>query len=315
MSRQYDESIEGKFDYNGEWYSLIEDINSLEDLIEAMRIRELLVQCENQFEPDSGHPCFWMLRQQDEYIEEYLEKFGDFDKTIMNTNIAFLLKKYDMRMGELEQLLKISSGYISRTVKPSSDKKLSIDVVWKIAKIFDISLSDLLGTDLSIPKSNTDMVAKFLIKLCEQTKENIIEWESEGGVMTVLNDKYKEMGLVTEENEDKVVYHPQHLNPDYKWILTDDIFVCKNIDAKKGLAIISYSDADKEKLQGYDFIFVWSDKDGHHWEKAFYTVDDPFGTLKKHAAQLYKHVQVTELDAKVAPAVRGLIADYLKGGS
>lgn len=315
MSRQYDESIEGKFDYNGEWYSLIEDINSLEDLIEAMRIRELLVQCENQFEPDSGHPCFWMLRQQDEYIEEYLEKFGDFDKTIMNTNIAFLLKKYDMRMGELEQLLKISSGYISRTVKPSSDKKLSIDVVWKIAKIFNISLSDFLGTDLSIPKSNTDMVVKFLIKLCEQTKENIIEWESEGGVMTVLNDKYKEMGLVTEEDEDKVVYHPQHLNPDYKWILTDDIFVCKDIDSKKELVVIPYSATEKEKFQGYDFIFVWSDKDGHHWDKAFYTSDDPFETLKMHAAQLYKSVKETELDAKVAPAVRGLIADYLKGGS
>ena len=315
MSRQYDESIEGKFDYNGEWYSLIEDINSLEDLIEAMRIRELLVQCENQFEPDSGHPCFWMLRQQEEYIDEYLEKFGDFDKTILHNNIAFLLKKYDMRMGELEQLLKISSGYISRTAKPSSDKKLSIDVVWKIARIFGISLSDLLGNDLSIPSNNTDMVAKFLIKLCEQTKENIIEWESEGGVMTVLNDKYKEMGLVTEVSEDEVVYHPQHLNPDYKWVLTDDIFVCKSIDAKKGLAVIPYSAAEKEKFQGYDFIFVWSDKDGHHWEKAFYTSDDPFETLKKYAAQLYKSVQETELDAKVAPAVRGLIADYLKGGS
>jgi transcriptional regulator with XRE-family HTH domain len=315
MSRQYDESIEGKFDYNGEWYSLIEDINSLEDLIEAMRIRELLVQCENQFEPDSGHPCFWMLRQQEEYIDEYLEKFGDFDKTILHNNIAFLLKKYDMRMGELEQLLKISSGYISRTAKPSSDKKLSIDVVWKIARIFGISLSDFLGTYLSIPSNNTDMVAKFLIKLCEQTKENIIEWESEGGVMTILNDKYKEMGLVTEVSEDEVVYHPQHLNPDYKWVLTDDIFVCKNIDSKKGLAVIPYSAAEKEKFQGYDFIFVWSDKDGQHWEKAFYTSDDPFETLKKHAAQLYKSVQQTELDAKVAPAVRGLIADYLKGGS
>jgi transcriptional regulator with XRE-family HTH domain len=315
MSRQYDESIEGKFDYNGEWYSLIEDINSLEDLIEAMRIRELLVQCKNQFEPDSGHPCFWMLHQQEEYIDEYLEKFGDFDKTILHNNIAFLLKKYDMRMGELEQLLKISSGYISRTAKPSSDKKLSIDVVWKIARIFGISLSDLLGNDLSIPNNNTDMVAKFLIKLCEQTKENIIEWESEGGVMTVLNDKYKEMGLVTEVSEDEVVYHPQHLNPDYKWVLTDDIFVCKSIDAKKGLAVIPYSAAEKENFQGYDFIFVWSDKDGHHWEKAFYTSDDPFETLKKYATQLYKSVQETELDAKVAPAVRGLIADYLKGGS
>jgi transcriptional regulator with XRE-family HTH domain len=314
MSRQYDESIQGKFDYNGELYSLVEDINSLEDVVEAMRIREVLVQCENNFEPDSGHPCFWMLRQQEEYIKEYLEKFGDFDKTILLNNIAFLLKKYDMRMGELEQLLNISSGYISRTAKPSSDKRLSIDVVWKIAKIFDISLSDLLENELSIPKSNTDMVAKFLIKLCEQTKENIIEWESEGGVMIVLNDKYSEMGLISEENDDKVVYHPQHLNPDYKWILADDIFVCKNIDAKKGLAIIPYTDAEKGKYQGYDFIFVWSDEDGHHWEKAFYTSDDPLGTLIKHAAHLYKSIQETELDAKVTPTVRSLITDYLKGG-
>ena len=314
MSRQFDETIQEKFDYNGEWYSLVEDVNSLDDLIEAMRIRELLVQCENHFEPDSGHPCFWMLRQQEKYIEEYLEKIGDFDKAILLTNIAFLVKKYDMRIGELEQALKISSGYISRTAKPGSDKKLSIDVVWKIARLFDISLSDLLGNDLSIPKSNTDMVAKFLIRLCEQTKENIIEWESEGGVMIALNDKYKEMGLVTEEDDDEAVYHHQHLNPDYKWILSDDIFVCKNIDTKKGLAVIPYTDAEKKRLQGYDFIFIWSDEDGHHWEKAFYTSDDPLGSLKKYAAQLYKIVQETELDAKVTPTVRNLITDYLKGG-
>ena len=314
MSRQYDESIQGKFDYNGDWYSLVEDINSLEDLIEAMRIRELLVQCENRYEPDSGHPCFWMLRQQEEYIEEYLKKFEDFDKTILLTNINYLSKKNSLRLGELETLLGISAGYISRTAKPGSDKKLSIDVVWKIARIFDISLSDLLENDLSIPKSNTDMVAKFLMKLHEQTKENIIEWESEGGVMIVLNDKYKEMGLVTEE-DDEAVYHPQqHLNPDYKWILSDDIFVCKSIDAKKGLAVIPYTDAEKKRFQGYDFIFVWSDEDGHHWEKAFYSSDDPLGTIEKHAFQLYKSVQETELDAKVTPVVRNLITDYLKGG-
>ena len=68
------------------------------------------------------------------------------------------------------------------------------------------------------------MVAKFLIKLCEQTKENIIEWESEGGVMTVLNDKYKDMGLVTEVSEDEVVYHPQHLNPDTNALLMTSLF-------------------------------------------------------------------------------------------
>lgn len=101
------------------------------------------------------------------------------------------------------------------------------------------------------------MVAKFLIRLCEKTKENLIEWESEGGGVILLNDKYREMRLVTEESEDKVIFHPQHLNPDYKWILTDDILVCKNIDANKGLAIIPYTDVEKQQFQGYDFILLF----------------------------------------------------------
>ena len=45
-------------------------------------------------------------------------------------------------MGDLERLLGISAGYISRTVKENSSKKLSIDVVWKIAELFEISVQN-----------------------------------------------------------------------------------------------------------------------------------------------------------------------------
>jgi hypothetical protein len=313
MSRQFDESIQGKFDYNGEWYSLVEEINTTEDLLEAIHIKDLLLQCVNHFEPDSGHPCFWMLPQQEECIDEYLEKFRDFDKTILNSNIAFLLKKNDMRMGDLEQILKISSGYISRTSKPGSDKKLSIDIVWKIARIFSINLIDLLETDLTIPTSNTTLVSKFLMKLCDQTRENSIDWESHGGVVAELKEIYSKLGLVTEGSDPQAVYHPQHLNSEYRWILSDDIYVYKNIDAGRDLAIIPYT-TNNERYQGYDFIFIGSEGEDFYWEKAFYTSEDYTGTLKKQASRLYKSIKEMELDAKVAPRTRNLINKYLNGG-
>jgi len=313
LPRGYDNSNHGKFDYNGEWYSLIEEVNSAEDLIEALHIKEILIQCVNHFEPDSGHPCFWMLRQQEETIDEYLEKFRDFDKTILINNISFLLKKYDMRMGDLEQILKISSGYISRIAKPGSDKKLSIDIVWKIARVFTINLIDLLETDISIPMSNTDLISKFLVKLSEQTRENSIEWTVDGGGVAELNDSYLKLGLVTIDDENIAVYHPQHLNPEIQWNLANDIYVCRNIDTEKDLAVIPYTSKD-QRHQGFDFIFTWSEGDDYMWEKAFYTSDDYTGTLKKQASRLYKNIKETELDAKVTPKIRNLIDKYLNGG-
>lgn len=58
--------------------------------------------------------------------------------------------------------------------------------------------------------------------------------------MTVLNERYKQMGLVTEEQDETAVYHPNHLNQAYKWLLAKDIVYLECFEGKKDLAIVPY---------------------------------------------------------------------------
>lgn len=317
MPRQFDEYTSDKFELYGELHSLV-DPDNFEELMEALRLRELIQQAIDSTMHDEDDSRYSdILQTQENYIQEFLDRLGEFDNSHLINNISYITKKNGLRLGDLEKLLGVSAGYISRTAKENSSKKLSIDVVWRIARLFEVDIKALIETDLEIPNSNTEMLATFLSKLCRQTEENVIEWESNGGVVCVLNERYKTLGLITEE-DDQAVYHPDHLNPDLKWVLTDDIFVCKVINKDKQFVIIPFN---TEKIQrvNYDFIFVWTTKDTtspngkkHHWEKAFYTSDDRFEKLATCAEALYKIIQNQECDAKVSPSVRSFISGYLK---
>lgn len=58
-----------------------------------------------------------LLQRQEDYITGYIEFCGYFDNTTLANNIIYLVKKNNMYIGELEQLIGISTGYISRTIK------------------------------------------------------------------------------------------------------------------------------------------------------------------------------------------------------
>ncbi|MEA4972339.1 MAG: XRE family transcriptional regulator [Candidatus Metalachnospira sp.] len=317
MSRQYDDYMSDKFEVNGDRYQLV-DPTSFEELLEALEIKGIIeseISSLMHDEDSSGWAGF--LQEQEYYIQGYLESLGEFDNTTLINNINYLAKKNGLRFGDLENMLNLSAGYISRTTKENSKKKLSINVVWKIAQLFEVDLKSLIETDLEIPNSNTEMAIRFVDKLRQQTEENTIEWEPNGGVLRFLQERYTTLGLVTDE-DDVSVYHPEHLNTDLKWVLDNDIFACKGIDKDKELVVIPFKWDGKEEVF-FDFIFVWSsgesgltDSRNYHWEKAFYSEDDRYGNLRKHAAALYDAIQNQDCDAKVAPSVRNLITDYLK---
>ena len=117
MSRQFDEYMADKFEIYGELYSLVEPENTKE-LMEALEIKARIQDQINSLmhDEDSSGWCD-LLQQQEDYISEYIESLGDFDNTILAKNIVYLVKKNGMRVGELEEFLGISTGYISRTVK------------------------------------------------------------------------------------------------------------------------------------------------------------------------------------------------------
>ncbi len=314
MSRQYDEAMEGHFDLNGTEYVLVEPSN-MNELVQAFEVKSALETYISGFmhdEDSSGYVS--LLQEQEDYIREYADSLGEFDSTILSNNITFLTKKNGLKVGELESMLDISAGYISRTIKENSKKKMSIDTVWKIAQLFGIDIEALIATELWVPRTNTALLEKFIDCLYQETSTNIVTWECDGGIIHTLNKRYEQMGLLTEGRDGSVIYHPNHLNQSDQWNLSKDVMCVEHFEGGKDLVIIPHHMNTSEKLGGYDYIFVWNEEGSWHWEKVFYTSDDPFGSLRKKSDALYDLLESLEGDTKLSPKIHQLITNYIKGG-
>lgn len=317
MSRQFDEAMEGRFDIYGEEYRLVEPEN-IDELIRALEVKAALETYLSGLmhdEEPGGYDD--LLQEQEGYIKEYIDSLGEYDNSHLISNINYFLRKLNLRMGELEQLIGVSAGYISRTAKENSAKKLSIDVVWKIARLFEIDIRTLIEADLMIPNSNAKLVTQFLDKLCKQTARNDIKWENRGGAVCYLSDTLRNTEVFTEEENGKVVYHANdHMNPDYKFVLADDVYTCASIVDGKEFAMIGFGIDGKKDSYFFDFVFLTpmmiKGKPGYIVEKAFYSSDDRFRVIENKGEELVHLVQSQEMDAEISPEVRSIIADYLK---
>ncbi len=311
MSRKFDEYMTDKFKIDGERYSLVEPENTKE-LMVALEIKARIQdQINNQYDEDSSDGCD-LLQQQEDYISEYIESLGEFDNTTLANNVVYLLRKNSMRVGELEKILGISTGYISRTIKKDSKKKMSIDIVWKIARLFDTDIRTLTETSMWVSHANTDLLVKFLDKLYKDTKDNYLTWENDGGVMALLDERYEKAGIITMEADEKCVYHPRHMNQEYKWVLYKDIVYIECFDKERDLVIIPFGKDGNGNFISYDFLFIWEDGNDICWQKVFYTSDDPFGRLFDGANKLYELIEASEEDAKLSPNIYRFITQYVE---
>lgn len=313
MSRQFDEYMADRFEINGELYTMVEPTN-FEELKAALKTKDIL-QCQYDslmHDDDSKDSWLSLLQEQEEYINQYIENIGDFDNRYLVSNINYLAKSNDLRIGDVEKLLGLSAGYISRTAKENSGKKLSVDVVWKLSKLFNISIKSLLETDLRVPYKRTEMIKRFLAKLYKKTVEDKITWSNQGGFVCQLDNKYVEMGLITENEDGPAIYNSDCLNPEIKWELINDIYALRGFDASKDLVIISVQYPNSETHNIYDFLLVWNEGNENRCERMFCTSDDAFAHLADYAGELVEAIESSEFEPKIAPEHRDLIANFLR---
>ena len=257
MTAHSEEPKEVRFEIDGTEYKLIKP-RDFKELVAAIVVKSVIEAhiAENIYNiQENGYES--LLAKQQGYIQEYLNALGDFDKRTLIINIAYFLQKYNLRVGELERLIGVSTGYLSRTARDNSTKKLSIDVVWKLARLFGVDIRTLVETNLSVPKRNSDMVIKFLDKLCEQTISGEITWKNRGGACEDFDELIKTAGLFVEDENGNVLYQPQdHMNPELKYCLADDIYTCSEIVFGKELAMIGFSIQGMDDTYFIDFIFL-----------------------------------------------------------
>ena len=306
-------------DYQYEYYDQVHTViapKSLKELKQALMAKAEIQEMIDAHMPDDADKYMEIMAVQESLIRTYVNSIGSFDNSILINNIAFLIKKYDIRLGDLENLLGISAGYISRTAKENSGKRMSIDIAWKISRLFNIDFGRLVTIELAEDKGNTAVLLKFINKMIKQTEEGKLQWEFIGGEETELDQSVIECGLITEEGE-TLVYHPDHLNSNVRFLLHGDIMCTRTFDDDGNDMMIIPFCREGDKSIHFDFIFTWDGnfnrgEDTLQWQKAFYTIDDPFGRLDKAASRLYEVVRAYELDAKLDPETRSFIDSYLE---
>lgn len=102
----------------------------------------------------------------------------EFNKKMLFDNISYLIKKREMKIGELESEAGVSPGYISRTSKDGGAKP-GIDFIMKAATALNVSVDTLLRVDLASLTSTEQYLISFLEKLVADTMNDKLDWNRE----------------------------------------------------------------------------------------------------------------------------------------
>jgi len=102
-----------------------------------------------------------------------MEKTYDIKQFMKNVN--FLIKQNKILVGDVEKAIGVSTGYISRLSKKADKSTMSVELVYKLARYFNINIDTLLECDLEISNNET-LIISFLQELCIDTEVGNLDW-------------------------------------------------------------------------------------------------------------------------------------------
>ena len=251
------------------------------------------------------------LYEQKKHISEFINAQANYDSKFLSSNLDYLLKMYGLRISDLEELLGVSAGYVSRTINPESKKRLSVDIVWKISEIFQVNVDTLLNIDIQVPTQSLNDVIAFFKKLKQETDDAAIHWKNQG------NKKENYVGLFFKELEEcgldgtkRYQYAPDGYANETKAVgLTDDIY---SADTSIGeLYLLPLENQFKEK--GFE-LYIYTDKgiyDSGDLDLICSTFNDRSNTLRSKCDELFKSVKLHESDFVISETAKNLISRYL----
>ena len=105
-----------------------------------------------------------------------MEELKEFNKIRFIRNIYFLLdSNKDLKIGELEEQIKVSKGYFAR-FKNDDSAKPSVEIAIKVANRFHVTVDSLLNTELYSMTATERYMYDFFQKLLKDTEADKLEW-------------------------------------------------------------------------------------------------------------------------------------------
>lgn len=100
-----------------------------------------------------------------------------FDRMRLMNNINTLIKDKNIKIGELENSIGISTGYLSKMSKAENESMPGIDLIWKLAQKLGTSIDMLVGGDFERSNDNLFQLIRLLDKMKKDTEMHNIEWK------------------------------------------------------------------------------------------------------------------------------------------
>lgn len=100
----------------------------------------------------------------------------EFDRARLMNNINTLIKDKNIKIGELENSIGISTGYLSKMSKADNESMPGIDLIWKLAQKLGTSVDMLVGGDFGRSNDNLFQLIRVLDKMKKDTDLHNIEW-------------------------------------------------------------------------------------------------------------------------------------------
>lgn len=288
---------------------------NLEELTKKISSIQLDLELDDDEAPKLEKSLIALRKKQDEQrniISSFTNSQVNYDSGYLSSNLDYLLKKSSLRISDLEELLGVSAGYVSRTINPESKKRLSVDIVWKISDIFKVNIDDLLNMDYQAPTQSLSEVIAFFEKLKQETDAAIIHWKNRGSRMENHQGMFFSLVEAAELSGGKSFrYAPMGYEDTTRAIaLTDSIF---SVDTHIGTVyLLPLEDLFGEN--GYE-IYIYIDNEDFEpdiFELICATFDDRSGTLKVKCDELFNSIKLHESDFVVSDSAKNLINRYLR---
>ena len=101
----------------------------------------------------------------------------EYDKNRLVSNIEFLLKRSDIKIGDLETQCGVSVGYLSRLKNnESNDVSPSAEVLLRLSRLLNVSLTSLLCSDMASMTETELFLQKVLEDMIKKTESNKLVW-------------------------------------------------------------------------------------------------------------------------------------------
>lgn len=309
--------------YKGETKSIIHP-KSQEEFLKAVKmVRELQELTSDAMSAGEEALYKHMETEQADCIRTYVSENVKFDSNILQKNISFLVKKNGLKMSELEDALELSSGYISRTLNEGSNKRMSLDLAWKIAQLLNSDLNTMITVDLQGKKElhgNNALVVDFIKKLTQKTLNAEIVWEVFGIDILGPDLILYESGMI-EDHDGEPMYQTKNFPSLVGCPLNGDILkLSKFINKTEDLYVVPYKFAFGNgcEIHNYDFLAVKETVDPSKPKAKIWERRNLIGydveineAIQEATIKLYETVIEMRDDARITATDKSFFEDFL----